>query len=434
MPAATKKKRKWAGLVCPVCRFVFRVPKDHEGSGVICPACHYLLNIPAHESKAPPARLPAKGSPKTLVPEPRGKKTASPVASRPFPEKDTRPAPPQPARAHTPDAAGRKRVRRHKKQRRQEAPEWESAPPRSGSDQGNTLAWIAGGSLLGLAAVGIGAWLVIGSAEEPGNSQSSSIDTSPASITVSLPAEEVEEVSEEEKKRQKAIADSVKAGMNALANAEDVVRKFLTAKTIDDLEPLIRTPGVTMPRIRRWYAEKKWTPPGANDIGCGGRVTVKGNMASMSVRLGDYSVKQIALENTPDGYKVDWESWVAWSSVPWDELFEKRPVEPVEVRVKCSRDFYYNRLFSDDKKWQAVRLINPGSDKTLYGYVDRDSPTFVRFLGELRNQSSVAVTLTIRYPKDTIAKDQVYISEYLQSGWVRPRSDSKPAPQTEKSE
>jgi hypothetical protein len=39
--------RRWSAYVCPECRFVFRVPKDHAGKGVVCTSCQRLLRIPS---------------------------------------------------------------------------------------------------------------------------------------------------------------------------------------------------------------------------------------------------------------------------------------------------------------------------------------------------------------------------------------------------
>ena len=284
------------------------------------------------------------------------------------------------------------------------------------------MPWIVGGSLLGLTIVGIGAWLVIDSVNEK-DVNDGIVTTVPTIMEPVLVKED--EMTDEEKKRQQEIADSVKTGMNVLTDAEKVVRLFLDAKTATDIEALVRTPDITIPRIRAWYAEDKWTPPGAKDVGYGGRVTVKGVMASMAVRLNDYTVKQIALENTPDGYKVDWESWVAWSSMKWEKLFEELPTEPVEVRVHCSLDSYYNRIFSDDSKWIAVCLEHPYSERAIYGYIDKGSPLLMRMLGDLRNRGTVAATIKIRYPENSVAKNQVQIIEYIQNGWVRPNDEAE---------
>lgn len=300
---------------------------------------------------------------------------------------------------------------------------WENKSTSKSVETGNPMMWIVGGSLLGLTVVAIGAWLVIDSIDKEDKPAEPVASLASGGAIEPLPVKE-DQMTEEEKKRQQEIADSVKAGMSVLADAEAVVRQFLNAKTPADLEALVRTPDVTVPRMRAWYAQQKWVAPGVKDVGYGGRAKVNGVMSSMEVRLNDYSFKQIALENTPDGYKVDWESWIAWSSMPWDDLFKKLPPELVEVRVYCSLDNYYNRLFNDDSKWIAVRLEHPNSDQVIYGYIDKGNPVLMRMISDLRNGGSVAATIKIRYPQDSIAKNQVYISEYVQTGWVRPSKNT----------
>jgi len=50
----TEKARRWSAFVCPDCRFVFRVPRDHDGVGIICPSCRRMLRIPGEGDAAPP--------------------------------------------------------------------------------------------------------------------------------------------------------------------------------------------------------------------------------------------------------------------------------------------------------------------------------------------------------------------------------------------
>ncbi|WP_367872102.1 hypothetical protein [Luteolibacter sp. Populi] len=54
MEIATSAKR-WNSFVCPACRFVFRVARDHDGRGVVCPGCRGMLRLPAEGD--PPAPL-----------------------------------------------------------------------------------------------------------------------------------------------------------------------------------------------------------------------------------------------------------------------------------------------------------------------------------------------------------------------------------------
>jgi len=418
VPAATKtkKKRKWVGLVCPVCRFVFRIPKEHDGAGVICPACHYLLNIPKGDGGGATHRSEKRSAQKLIRTEPREEKESKPIVSRPLMVSDTLPM--------EPGETVQKKRRSHRKQKSSQAtPDWESQRESTHSESGgDSLMWVVGGSLLGLTIVGIVVWLVLGStrsestdAESAGNT-ASAVKASPVLLTE-------DEMTPEEKKRQKEIADSVKTGMNVMAKTEKIIKKFLTAKTAAELEPLVRNPEVSIPRMRAWYKIHPWTPPGVKKIACGGKVRINGTIVSMAVRLNDYSIKRIILEKTPSGYLIDWESWVAWSSMDWDTLFEKRPTEPVEVRVRCIRDHYYNRLFKDDSKWVAVRLVSPNSDRSLYGYIDKEDPSLMRMLAEFRGGRAIAAILKIKYPENSVSKNQVIICEYIQNGWVIPSKE-----------
>lgn len=54
----TGKARRWSGFVCPDCRFVFRVPRDHDGEGIVCPSCRRMLRIPKEGEETAPLMAP----------------------------------------------------------------------------------------------------------------------------------------------------------------------------------------------------------------------------------------------------------------------------------------------------------------------------------------------------------------------------------------
>lgn len=304
------------------------------------------------------------------------------------------------------------------------APSWEQESSPAESHSSSSLAWVVFGSLGGLVVVALASWLVLDIVDLEGESKPER-RSARAAQAAEAAKESPEKMTAEEQKVQKEIEGVIDAGMVALMEAESVVRSFLTAETVEDLEGLVRTPEVTIPRLREWYQTHVWQPPGAKTIGYGGGVSVKGAMASFSVKLDDYSVKPIAVERTPEGYLVDWESWVAWSEIAWEELFKKRPTQLTEVRVSCEKDSYYNRLFNDDSKWLAVRMESPGKDRSIYGYIDTGTTTLTSLLGDLKSGHSIPVTIKIRYPEGSIADDQVIIEEYIQHGWVRPPKENR---------
>lgn len=430
---ATKKKRTWAGYTCPVCRFVFRVPKDHDGVGVICPACRYLLKIPQRHGVS---QLSARDldSQKNLATVPRDIKEKSPIVSRPVGDADKL------SGVDSGDKVSKSKGkrRRRKKNPSTAAPSWERQVSSANSKEGNSLAWIIGGSFMGLIVVAIGAWIVMDNVSPNEQDVSNRAKLLGGDGENSFQLDSDVKLTPEEQKVQKQIEESVNTLQNVLAESQKVIEAFLTAETVEDLHALVRTPEVTVPRMQKWYASHEWVAPGAKEIAYGGGPIVKGVMASMAVRLNDYSLKHIVVERTSKGYLVDWESWVGWAEVDWAELFKQRPTELVEIRAICSMDSYYNRIFKDDSKWWAVRMEYPDADRSIYGYIDRETTTLTSLLGDLKDGEpkdgdlkdgrAIAVTIKIRYPKDSVADNQVYIEEYIQNGWVRPPEDDMVTP------
>src|SRR6478752_8262245 len=60
VPETMESARRWSGYVCPDCRFVFRVPRDHDGNGIVCPSCRRMLRIPTAGDTPPPLMVPLR--------------------------------------------------------------------------------------------------------------------------------------------------------------------------------------------------------------------------------------------------------------------------------------------------------------------------------------------------------------------------------------
>ena len=287
-------------------------------------------------------------------------------------------------------------------------PAWEQARPAAVSEPISALTWILSGSLLGVSIVVVSIWLMVQSIDEDIRYDTSDVVTEPQKDIGSIDTRQARE-------------------SRVMKESKKVVVEFLEAKTEADVEGLIRTPEVSTPRMRAWYDRDPWVTPGVRVVGHNNSIIINGDTITMNVQLKNFAIKKIALVKTAAGYKVDWESWVAWSSVDWPELFDLRPTDPVEVRVLCQRVNYYNRVFNDSTKWFAVRLSHPDSDKSIYGYIDSELPQFHRFITDLVREKEVSATLKIRYPQNSPVGNQVSIVEHIQSGWVRPAASNHEA-------
>ena len=401
MPEAGNAKQNWEGLVCPVCRFVFRVPMNHNGAGVVCPACAHLLQIPSVDQRRMVANARAQTSSKASVSRYGLKKDIGDMMFKETPggassdiADDLEPL----------DASLQPKQLIDDSCEQDDAypglPAWEQDRPVAASEPISALTWILSGSLLGVSIVVVSIWLMVQSIDDD--------ITYDASDAVAEPQKDISSIDTRQAEESRMMKESKK-----------VVVEFLEAKTEADVEGLIRTPEVSVPRLRAWYDRDPWVTPGVRVVGHKNSIIINGDTITMDVQLDNFDIKKIAVVKTVAGYKVDWESWVAWTSVNWQELFDLRPTDPVEVRVLCKRVNYYNRVFNDSTKWFAVRLSHPYSDKSIYGYIDSESPQFHRFITDLVREKEVSATLKIRYPQNSPVGNQVSIIEHIQSGWVR---------------
>jgi hypothetical protein len=370
VPKTTDTARRWAGYVCPDCRFVFRVPRDHDGTGIVCPGCRRLMRLPGPDDIPPPLLAPAR--------------TTADL---------------------TEDAEHGQLVRKRRRRRRKPAtddssPSWESGV-KSGSGRrgGGHSLWllVAGGVLF---AVVIGFMIHAlnpgeAAPEPPPASQAPPDDETPVVV-----------------KRSEA---------DLLKEAEALAADFLSADTVEKLLPLIRNPEVTGPRIRKQHPDGTLKPPGLVDFNVNRMVEYTGPYATVEVNTRDYVTRSLSFVETGDGLKIDWESWTGWSEMPWDLFLESKPPESKIFRVRIKKADYYNFAFSDDRKWQSYRIESADGEHMIFGYTERGSLTDEKIRGS-PNLDNPPVMLALKFPMEEDTRNQVIIERHLHDGWLDPET------------
>ncbi len=199
---------------------------------------------------------------------------------------------------------------------------------------------------------------------------------------------------------------------------EAVVRRFFAAETIDEMARWVRDRERVLPLMRGFYARRghEFRPEACKAVGEDETAFVEGAMTAVLVTLGDWSQRQIALRETPGGFLVDWESWVGYSEMSWEEFARDKPVEPRVFRVRMKREAYYNFGFSDDSQWLCFRLLSPADDM-LWGYAREESAPGKLHTWHLGDREEL-VTLRLRFPENATRPDQVVIDGIVASGWV----------------
>jgi hypothetical protein len=344
VPDTLNPVRRWNSFVCPGCRFVFRVARDHDGRGVVCPACRIMLRLPAGDDSPPPLVGPARDG------------------SRELPE---------------------------------EIETEDDDDSTAGSGRGDWR-FLLGLALPALVLLGLFAWWMLPDPSKP-----------PAAVPVTTVAPPPPDAV--------AAAPPVKTLM---VEVESVVRGFLEAQTPEDMLRHVRDPERIAPKLEDRLAGKPYAAPGFREILADTvSTTGSGSILSVKVRTGDFELREIVLLGGEGGLKVDWESWVGWSEMPWEDFQRERPVDGKWFRVTLSRVVYYNFAFKDEAEWVSYRLDSPAGDHSLYGYVPRAGALDEK-IRPIDENGKVKLLLKLRFPPDAASGNQVIIDAVSGHGWV----------------
>lgn len=213
-----------------------------------------------------------------------------------------------------------------------------------------------------------------------------------------------------------------------LTSAEPLVRAFLEARSVDELIPLVRNPQVTGPRIMKHHPDGTIDAPGMAVFNSTRTVHYLGRMAAVDVLVGDHQQRQVAMIGTPDGLKVDWESFVGWSEMSWGEFLESKPAEPQVFRVIVRLADYYNFDFADDLQWQSYRLESPDGEHQVFGYAERGS-LLDQQMKPQSPDAATSATLALQYPHGKTTRNQFVITRFVMDGWIS--EDEEVAPDGE---
>ncbi len=367
VPETMENARRWSGFVCPDCRFVFRVPREHDGRGVICPSCRRLLKVPLPEDATPPL----------VVPLP-------------------------PGASH----AGEKKRRKGKSRRRAEH-DWENSDDKTLESSRHTrrqMTWMLVGGVGFFALIVAGVLMIMLGGENE-------LPTAPPPVA-QLPPPLPEDAAPAE------LSDAV-----FLAAAEPLAEKFLSAASVADLLPLVRNPQTAEARLRSKYPDGKIEAPGMSAFNPTGEVTRHGRAMTVKVGTGALDQKPLAFFMTPEGLKIDWESWAGWSEMSWDEFLTARPVSGKLFRVWLSPVDYYNFDFTDDVKWRSYRLTSPDEEHAVYGYVERGSAIDKQLIPS-PDVVMTPLTVTLSFPANATSRNQVLVGKLVAEGWTLETEES----------
>lgn len=237
--------------------------------------------------------------------------------------------------------------------------------------------------------------------------------------------QEASEGSGEQVDRSKSLGEELVRGRE---ETQRVISEFFQAQSVEEVMALSRAPDVLKPVMTRWYQTHPLRRETIDEFKSVRIRELEGARYFLHfVRFeGDLEVRPIPVEDTGEGYRVDWETAVGYQPMDWKEYRAQRPAEPTYMRVYVQSSDYYNfgfREFRDDgaiPEWSSYRLSHPDEDRPLYGYVKSFSPLRERLDSTISWREGEYFILRLQFPEDAPADNQVHITEILQSNWVFP--------------
>lgn len=205
--------------------------------------------------------------------------------------------------------------------------------------------------------------------------------------------------------------------------AQSAVAAFLSAKDISERLEHVRDRSLIEKSMREYYARAKDGPilfDKVEEI----EINPEGeNTFAYNVTLSGTDKRRMLVAKAGNGqYLVDWASFVLYGEMDWKTLMEKKPENPVLMRVLVTSDTYFAEEFSDQNRYGCLKLTDPSQAAAppIYAYFTSSS-TLGRSLNFVMRSSldqAVPMTLILKYPSGSKTNNQVLVEEMVTQGWV----------------
>jgi hypothetical protein len=141
-----------------------------------------------------------------------------------------------------------------------------------------------------------------------------------------------------------------------------------------------------------------------------------------TVELENQEIRKVIVESSGSGDpKIDWEAFVGYQPMKWDDFVSERPTgSTMDFRVYLEPDHFFSHEFADASRWNSFRLTAQGSEETLFGYVENGSSVLKELLRLLQESEKpkIAVTLRLSIPAGIESRRGVVIDKIASPSWI----------------
>ncbi len=208
-----------------------------------------------------------------------------------------------------------------------------------------------------------------------------------------------------------------------VSTIEGAVRDFFNSRSVEEMLRYVRHPERVRPLMEGFYAESAPKPVRIKNFLTLEPLTID-NRASywmVSCELEGNQRTQLMLESVSvKEARVDWETFVCYQPMAWDEFAKKRPGGYTgDFRVYVEKDRFHSHEFSDSKAFDCYRLTALRGEEVLFGYVPRERGLGLR-MDELtagKEGETLSMLLRLHIPQGLKSPHGVVIKEIVSPRW-----------------
>ncbi|HEX2750680.1 MAG TPA: hypothetical protein VHM91_21930 [Verrucomicrobiales bacterium] len=202
-----------------------------------------------------------------------------------------------------------------------------------------------------------------------------------------------------------------------IERGKKAVQEFMAAQTIEARLPLVIDPDRAGPRMKEFYAAKGEDPKITNwEVGA----PMNGKQGVWLPLLFQDSAGRkamVVIEETGKGCRIDWENFVAYGEMPWQEFCRSAPSTAKTMRVRLRQVDVYGGAYTQDK-YQSYEIEHRSGLPRLVGYVDRAGRSVQRILEVVKGDGTwQSAQLYLQFDTRAGGENQVLILDIVRNRW-----------------
>jgi hypothetical protein len=202
---------------------------------------------------------------------------------------------------------------------------------------------------------------------------------------------------------------------------ESAIRSYFSATSIESRLRWVRFPERVEPLMRRHEETHPAIPSPLRTIRVLQPLSIERHtrfwMASVILATGER--RELIIETTDAGHKIDWETMVCHQPMPWDEFAATRPTgTSMDFRVHVQPDTFYSHEFSNENVWACYRLSALNAEEVMFGYVRRGTETEMEIAALTSGIRRASLILRLQIPAGLNSNMGVVIDKIISPRWL----------------